>query len=229
MNEAKAVAGTLSKIMTLADGTWRLQIDLHEKPPFDLLEVHQELAISRLHIPTDGTGVQNGPYSGMARELYRTGFFNRPAIWAAIGTTLNEGDPEKAFRQRLSEEKCWLKDSRCEGDVVCAHVSLTETTTRGERVGAHGTATKARFSAVPLCDWHHRKQHEKGYKHFDTLDSWRKARLQYVSDWAADALKAWLGFDHWYNCPPGDLAAWAAEQGPDIFGMLPTVIRQEFS
>jgi hypothetical protein len=221
---AVAIGGTIARIQTLADGTWRLIIDCHEKPPSDLLEVHCGVAVSRMRTQSETSG--NGEYSGLARELHASGFFLRPAIWLAIGSTLCDSDPEKWFREFIHTKPCWAADRSCAGDVVCAHVSLTEADERGELLGAHGTGIKARFSAVPLCDHHHTLQHNKGWTHIAPLEDWRRARIRYVSEWAALALKGWLNADHWYNVDPADLATWADEQGGEILAMLPASYRQ---
>ena len=159
---------------------------------------------------------QEHPYGEEARKLKLSDFFRCPEVWKAIGM---DGE----FLAWVEKQSCCAMEvdpkepAYCEGDVVAAHV-------RRIASGA-GTALKPPFSAVPMCDRHHKMQHQKGESAVGGKEYLDEQRIKFISDWAWQALKTKLGvYDHWYQVPPIVLLEWAQKR--DVDRLLPHVYRE---
>jgi len=176
-------------------------------PPW-LLEDKSPVALARLM----SNSVNNRAiYGDEARTLRQSPFFRSPAVWVAISPT---GD--NTYKMWLWQQKCLFHGQMCSGDIIAAHVSITETIA-GVQHGAHGTGIKAHWSMVPLCNFHHQKQHNEGYSALANKGYWMKMRLQYVEQWAWEALRGILGYDSWAEVEPADLSAWANARGVEQY------------
>ena len=88
-----------------------------------------------------------------------------------------------AFLQWLRGRECAVSNANCDGRMEAAHVDF---------MGAKGMGTKTEDrNAIPLCTFHHRQQHTRGWQTFQK-DHGIKA------DTLADAYwKAWPGRAKW--------------------------------
>lgn len=164
----------------------------------------------------DETAAPEPKYGHYARVLRTHGAFLRnPKVWAAIGT-------DAAYLDWLKYQKCthcgWVPHWEMEHYVPCdpAHV-------RRVADGA-GTSRKPEYSAIPLCHKCHEEQHRIGESYLGGKEAVDKLRIQHVQDWAWQALKEHLGWDHWSMVPPSALVAWAEEHG--LVECLPDVYRE---
>lgn len=164
------------------------------------------------------------PYGKLASELYRVGFFFNPKVLKAIGT-------DAEYLEWIEKLPCCAPEGeitwgavldtdaiRHSGDIVAAHV-------RRIANGA-GAAIKPPYSAIPLCDAHHKLQHQKGESVFPGGKDWfDKQRAKYVQEWASHYLADHLGFKSMGHIHPELLRAWATAN--DIG--LPFCYAQEFT
>lgn len=155
-------------------------------------------------------------YGDEARQLAQSSFFRRPEVWAAVGSDLT-------FQAWVISQPCiicgdgdWVNGERyCEP----AHV---------RRSDESGTAFKADYACVPMCNAHHigiQHQHgetqayrtylmnKKGHEQLVTLpqakDWFDKKRIETVFQWCWETIKAELGYDSWAEVPPPKLLLWA--------------------
>lgn len=155
-------------------------------------------------------------YGDEARQLAQSSFFRRPEVWAAVGSDLT-------FQAWVISQPCiicgdgdWVNGERyCEP----AHV---------RRSDESGTAFKADYACVPMCNAHHigiQHQHgetqayrtylmnKKGHEQLVTLpqakDWFDKKRIETVFQWCWETVKAELGYDSWAEVPPPELFRWA--------------------
>lgn len=137
-------------------------------------------------------------YGQAARFLHQCDFWYRPAVWRAIGT-------DEEFLAWIRKQECAMSggDTACSGDVVAAHV-------RRIADGA-GTGIKPEYSAIPLCDGHHRAQHQHGESELGGKEQFDRARIYWLKKWCWETLKQTLGYDHWNEVPPPKLMEWAVE------------------
>ncbi len=210
-----AIYGLIARFQTLAGGSFRVWLDLPETvAPEDLPWLSrrgQAVGIA----PLGDTAQSHGQarYGAFARDLRLSGFTRAPAVWAATGS-------DTEFLAWVKDQPCacrFMAAPVCGGDVVAAHV-------RRVADGA-GAGLKPPYSAIPLCDTHHRLQHQKGESALggkERLDEWR---IAYLSDWVWETLKKRLGYEHWSQVPPNVLLEWAQEH--DVVRYLPEIYRSE--
>lgn len=120
-------------------------------------------------------GMPEKPFGKQAADLYRVGFFFNPIVMAAVGT-------DQDYLDWLKTQPCCVRgimiaDKAHDGDIVPAHV-------RRIAAGA-GTAIKPSHSAVPLCDGHHKLQHQHGESELGGKDWFDHQRARHLSRWMA--------------------------------------------
>lgn len=156
---------------------------------------------------------QAHPYGQYARKLRLSGFQFAPAVWAAVGT-------DAEYLAWLRGQPCAVRDpyyGPCEGDVVAAHV-------RRIANGA-GMGTKPKdFSAIPLCFGHHHQQHQQGESGIGGKDWCDAQRMDHVSRWAWERLRAALGVESIGDASPAAVRAWAERSG--VAHLLPREYRE---
>lgn len=125
----------------------------------------------------------NGPHGDFYQILWKSGWFYNPAVWRAVGT-------DEQFLAWLRTQPCACAKSLtgsidCGGDVVAAHV-------RRVANGA-GTGIKPQYSAIPMCDAHHRWQHQHGETPFGGPEWFDKQRGEHLVRWVKSCLYERLG------------------------------------
>ena len=234
-----ALAGTIARFSSLADGTIRYVIDV--SPADDRHEFHQpHAAVALALLSGPGTNAEQSPpaipgrhggpsspaaspdpnpYGSQARALRLSGFARAPKVWEALGT-------DESFLSWLRMQPCAAPDmmvkggsvpTPCVGDVVAAHV-------RRIANGA-GTGIKPPYSAVPLCARHHHDQHNGGESEIAPKEVWDAARMRYVETWAWQQLRERMRVQSMAECPPERLRAWAENVG--VSHLLPREYRDE--
>jgi hypothetical protein len=164
-------------------------------------------------VSSPGPPAPRHPYGHLARLLFRAGFFLAPDVCRAVGT-------DAGFLTWVRDQPCMVAGmdgvGACSGDVVAAHV-------RRIANGA-GTGRKPEFSALPLCDGHHRQQHQHGESIFGDREWWDRRRADYLTTWARRNLEAMLGVESIGDVPPATLLAWAQRAG--VAHLLPREYRE---
>ena len=215
--DAKAAFfGTSVGSRTMADGTLRVQIDISPSDAVSAFTAFgapgSAVALARL---TDASAVEHerpkhgrGEYGEVAKNLKLSGFFRSPAVWQAVGS-------DEEYLAWIKRQPCAVTgqysgyDDAGEGYSIPAHV---------RRVGnGSGTAVKPPYSAIPLTDALHKKQHQHGETSIMPQEEWDKKRIQYVSKWAWNTLKAELGFESWSEIAPQTMYNWCKRKGVDKY------------
>ena len=177
-----------------------------------------------------------GQYGHEAYQLRASGFFRMPVVWREIGSDdeyldwlesqpcaaralniptaapfiMRTIDGSEISAHRPADEKF-----HCDGDVVAAHV-------RRISAGA-GIGIKPLYSAIPLCDYHHKLQHNHGESVLGGKEWFDRQFITHVEQWAWQTLKLDLGSKHWRDIEPRLLYQWAAARG--IADHLPPAYR----
>lgn len=214
-----AILFTYRKSRTLADGSLRLEIDVEPKDAQAAFALFHEPgasgAIVRLtdeaaQRASNQDAVAAAPYGDHAKALRLSAFFRNPDVWRAVGT-------DTEFLDWLKTQACAArKHAGCAGQVVPAHV-------RRVANGA-GTAHKPPYSAIALCDSHHRIQHQHGESALGGKEWFDRQRIEHLQRWCWESLKAQLGYEHWSDLPPIHLYEWA--QLHDLERYLPSCYRE---
>lgn len=140
------------------------------------------------------------PFGKQASELYKAGFFFNPHVMAAVGS-------DQQYLEWLKTQPCCVNGPviRTEipghthfGDVVPAHV-------RRIAAGA-GTSLKPEFSAVPMCDMHHKMQHQHGESVVGGKTFLDNQRARHLSRWMAQRVFNTASMGH---VNPGEVTVWA--------------------
>jgi hypothetical protein len=149
--------------------------------------------------PAGGQPVRHG---AAAESLRLSGFCRRQEVWRALGT-------DAEFLEWIRTQPCAAPGmgarSPCSGDVVAAHV-------RRIADGA-GTGIKPEYSAIPLCDAHHRAQHQHGESRIAPREVWEDVRMRTVESWAWDRLRSVMGVSSMADADPADVRRWAESHG----------------
>lgn len=155
-----------------------------------------------------------GPFGLQAKALrLHMDWMGNPKVWAAFGS-------DAEYRDWIVTVGCIASQqmlAACSGDVVAAHV-------RRIANGA-GVAIKPQFSCVPLCDYHHKVQHQNGESWFDAAHpdggkAWfDKKRMDLVHAWLWESMRLQMGVSSMSECEPSDLFAFATVH--DIAQYLP--------
>lgn len=197
----------------LVDGTLRVQIDITPQWKKAFLELFPDIdsdgalapltreAAMEIYGP-NGTGKPS--FKQEAEILYKSDFFRTPEVWKAVGS-------DAEYRAWVERQDCLVQTSaaattvaRCEGDVVAAHVRRI--------VDGAGTGIKPEYACVPLCDHHHRLQHQHGESAIGGKEYLNRMRIKYVHRWCWERTKELLGIAHWNEAAPVILKAWAVER-----------------
>lgn len=121
----------------------------------------------------------DAPASGKAMwagELYRAGWFLNPRVLAAFGSDLE-------FLAWVKTQPCAIasiKAAPCSGDIVAAHVRRVS--------NGSGTGTKPQYSAIPLCDGHHKLQHQHGESVIGGNEAIDSRRAHHLAEWIKSCL-----------------------------------------
>jgi hypothetical protein len=227
---------TLLKWKTMADGSWRAEIDFGDLGGAPKIMPRERVAVALLGPIINGEAGDppagnppspppeqdigsrrpdvsrpRHPYGASARELKLSGFCRSPDVWRAVGT-------DEEFLRWVRTQPCAARRfGPCEGDVVAAHV-------RRIANGAGMGVKPKDFSAIPLCHRHHMLQHQHGEERLAPKAQWDEWRIQYVEQWAWESLRSLLGYESMGDVPPAVLHAWAETHGLDRY--LPLAYRQ---
>lgn len=242
-----AVMGNVVKHRSMADGTIRLEVDLHtpddrtyELAMTRIARVGSPLALARMSDEAaaneQAQGVQRQDaeerpdYGQWIATLYRQGTLKAPPVVRALG-----GD---------SLYQAWCRQQPC---AVCGGYNYDPDTGIQQNEYGHvrrannaGTAYKPGYSGVPLCHEHHYLQHNHGElaAYVETLGDPEAAKTatpaqakewfdreaaQHLERWAHEELRAVFGVDHLKEVSPQELLAWFAEH--DLVAFLPQAFR----
>lgn len=213
----------------MADGTLRLTVDI---PPYDAQDAFRlfgapdtpvglarltndaakELMQDQLVKETTAQAPKAGtekPYGKYATQLYAGNFFRNRRVLEAIGTDAQYLDWLK------TRQCCVRKMGGCFGDIVPAHV-------RRVANGA-GTGVKPEYSAVPMCDAHHKLQHQKGESAVGSKELMDDKRWYYLIEWAKTRLANSFGQESMGWVRPEALVEWAIGNG--VEDLLPEAYR----
>ncbi len=220
-DEAAAISGVTHGLKTLVDDSVNLTINippryatecmkLFGKRGIDIalaaLTIDAGLAIARAEI---SGGVTEKQFGDQARKLKQSGFFRSPDVWCYVGK-------DDEFLTWLRGEKCASENHDCLGDIVPAHVRRV--------ANGSGTGIKPMYSAIALCDAHHKKQHQLGESAIGPEAWWSTKRIQAIENWCWFKLKTDLGYGSWAEVPPAALAQWAEQRELETY--LPTCYKE---
>lgn len=206
-----AIQATVSKFMSLADGTLRIQIDVHQKDTDGALillcAVGRQVGVAALTEELTATDIANHPPDSegfrkaqeeliapivdkaqeildkgtedecdnnagkLIQKFYQNGFFHATPVLQALG-------PDSTFLQWCrGQPRCYSCDAEDSerNPIQAAHY-------RKVAAGA-GTGIKPEYSALPLCQKCHLKQHNEGYSAVAPPATWEK--------WASGARHQW--------------------------------------
>lgn len=144
---------------------------------------------------------KKGPYGKAAEILWKSGFFRMPAVWKAVGT-------DEEYAAWVRRQDCCIKSEPHGGDVVAAHVERINT--------GSGKGIKSAYAVIPVCDSHHRRQHQNGESAVGGKEFYDAQRIRYVHRWCWEMVAQKLGYSGISWIPPEELVLWAAERGVGI-------------
>jgi hypothetical protein len=215
MNDVAAIAGSLAAYKTLADGTLRITVDLPETETRHFHElfpaVHCEVAVAPMR-PTQLAASQTtkGQYGEQAKALRLSAFFTYVDVWKATGS-------DAAFLEFVRKQKCAARSGiPCSGPIQAAHV--------WRQKDGFGKGIKGDYAAIPLCDGHHRAQHNSGEDAIGGRAYMEQARHETVVDWIWATIKADIGVESMADAEPAMVRAWAQDHGVERY--LPPVYRE---
>jgi len=136
---------------------------------------------------------EKGPFGKEAAKLYRSGFARCPDVWAAVGT-------DEDYLDWCRQQPC-CADGSHSGPVVAAHVRRVS--------NGSGMGFKPAYSAIPLCDQHHREQHQHGESAIGGKEWVDRQRIDHLQRWAWERLAGGFGVDSMTKVVPADFIAWA--------------------
>ena len=241
-----ALQATVTKFFSLADGTLRLQVDIHHRDSHEALtllcEVGAQVAVARLveeqaeqqrydSVTTTGSGRQvdeeptpaagKDPVTGtIMAHFYRTGFFQSPKVLKTLGL-------DAEFLQWLRTQVCWhcsKQDSSAADDggpqvfyVQAAHV---------RRIAAgSGTSRKPPYSAIPLCSTCHGIQHAVGESGLAPSEWWELQAAKAREEWGHMKLREVFATDSIsVNVASDDLWTWL--RANDLLNYVPAKVRR---
>lgn len=218
-----AVQATVSKFMSLADGTLRLQVDVHQtdsKVALELLcEVGQTVAVAALADSDAGEVEEVAAYQEnecdnsagkLMQALYRGGWFHAPKVLAALG---KDAGYLQWVRQQERCQQCNNPGTE-EAPIQAAHY---------RKVGSGaGTGVKPPFSAVSLCSTCHATQHAKGYSALAPVGVWEAWVASTKAGWGHQRMRDIFETESMTAVPAQYVVEWALEHE------LNALIPQEF-
>lgn len=189
--EPAALIVTRRPAKEMADGTLRVQIDVEPNDRRRFLDLFPDNGDPIAVVALEPDAVRNhqqqhafaqpkpkGEFGGFAQWLVQSGFFRRLDIWKACGS-------DAEFLEWVKTQPCAHKDRDCAGDIVAAHV-------RRIQDGA-GTGIKPEYAAIPLCDAHHKQQHQHGESALGGTGWFDRMRVKTVETWARERIKFLVG------------------------------------
>lgn len=219
IEEYAVLQGSFNKLVTMADGTVRVTLDLDcnltdaAKLGF---ERGMPVAIARI---TGQAALQDTrrreqrdekpTYGNYARKLKLSGFFRSPLVWRALGSD--------------DEYLEWLRDQLC---AYCGWEPHWEMDTFVRCEAAHrrrannsGTAHKPEFDAIALCRKCHHLQHQEGESALGGKEWFDRQRIKHVETWAWVRMRDLFKVESMREVPPESLGQWAAAN--DLTHLLP--------
>lgn len=245
-----AIQATVARFQSLADGTLRLIVDVHqvdtEKALMGLARVGQLVGIAGIRddVQVDplarcpGCGCPEGELheegcpvleedraklaKGLKAKAKTKGPYGKPASYLFV----NGFFLAPAVCKALGKDREYLDSLRKHN---CAHCNLDEPSepahvrTVGKGAGA---SIKPPYSAIPLCHECHTKQHASGYNGGLGRDmAWAVAKsARYLQDWGHERLKRALNADSLSDVNPAVLRVWAVEN--ELNAYLPDAYRK---
>ena len=216
MDKPAALLAYTGTYKSMADGTLRMQVDFQPADATNAVAMFGSIGTSvgvavvdmsaQESAPAVATTSQEEEFGKKSELLFKSGFFASKDIWPLCGTD--------------DEYLAWLRKQNCavtggagfDADpVVAAHVRRVSS--------GSGVGIKPQYSAIPLLQSLHLKQHQHGESAVMSQADWDRAAYIYVTRWAAEALKKKLGFDSWKNIPP--VVLWAFCLGAGVTRYLP--------
>jgi hypothetical protein len=215
-----AIQATVSKFMSLADGTLRLQVDIHQTDTAAALsllcEVGRTVAVAALQdVEPDELTAEGGPMQPMGayqenecdnnagklmQALYRGGWFHAPKVLQALGK-------DAMFLQWCrGQAACWHCDGRgleADNPIVAAHY-------RKVAAGA-GTGIKPPYSAIPLCKLCHDEQHAQGCNVIAPAHWWEEKVAKARQDWGHERMRSIFETTSMTAVPAKYVVEWALE------------------
>ena len=209
MSEGEAIQFAYVASRTMADGSLRITVEIEPRDAVRAFSMFNDPGVPGAMVrlqreAAQKAGQEKPAFGNDAKVLRQSGFFRTKSVWQCIGS------PDD-YRRWVHTQPCIASGSGCHGDVVAAHV-------RRIKDGA-GMGIKPDYAEVPLCDRHHRFQHQQGESAVMAPEEFDRQRIQHVEQWAWETLKAALGYNSWAEVPPPVLREWAAEHG--LEGVVP--------
>ena len=221
-----ATQGTVSKFQSLADGTLRLQVDIHQTDTAQALEllceVGRTVAIAALQDaePEIEWNKEELAYvdnecdnsaGKLMQALYRGGWFHAPKVLEALGK-------DAEFLQWVrKQDVCWCcnhipGDDLNQPAIQAAHY-------RKVASGA-GTAVKPPYSAIPLCSRCHGRQHQHGYSVLGTTDWWEEKVAKARQKWGHERMRGLFRTESMTAVPAQHVVEWALEN--ELQALIPS-------
>lgn len=246
-----AIQGTITKFLSLADGTLRLQVDVHhrhEREALGLLcEVGATVAVARLveeqtdqqrydSVTTTGSGRQvdaedvEGPPPDRVEKDPVVGtilsHFYRTGFFQSP-KVLNALGSDTEFLQWLRLEVCWhcgKQDSSGSDDGGPQVFFVQAAHVRRINKGA-GTSVKPAFSAIPLCSTCHGIQHAVGESGLAPSEWWESNAAKAREEWGHMKLREAFATDS-ISANVGADELWAWLRTNDLLNYVPAKVRR---
>lgn len=215
-----AVQATVTKFLSLADGTLRLQVDVHHRDTSKALDVLCQVgapvALARLvdGLPEGRTADEERATSeGREPEAAKRRATDHPVVGAAepAGRDALTGKILASFYrsgfwqapkvlEALGPD--WEFLDWCRNQPACWHcgtmgspdLSIVPAHVRRVAAGA-GTSTKPKYSAIPLCNTCHAIQHTVGESGLAPSEWWESNAAKAREEWGHMKLRAKFGTD----------------------------------
>lgn len=241
-----AIQATVTKFLSLADGTLRLQVDVHHGDTSTALgllcEVGTTVAVARLveeqadqerydSVTVTGSGRQvdeepeaptrqKDPLTGtIMAHFYKSGFFHSPKVLKALGH-------DSEFLQFLRYQVCWhcsKQDMTVDAEGV-EHFYCQAAHVRRIAAGS-GTSRKPPYSAIPLCSTCHGIQHAVGESGIAPSEWWEEKAAKAREEWGHMRLREAFATDSIsVNVDVDDLWTWLRTN--DLLNYVPAKVRR---
>ena len=135
--------------------------------------------------------------------LYKSGWWRCPDVWPLLGT-------DAEYQAWCRAQPCVAPDHStvCAGDIVAAHV-------RRISLGA-GTGIKPQYATIPLCDKHHKEQHQHGEDAIGGKEYVDRALEQHRTEWLRQSIREMFAVESCSQIEPGRFGRWVAEQADGL-------------
>lgn len=247
-----AIQGTISKFSSLADGTIRLQVDVHHRyasEALDLLcEVGATVAVARLveeqteqqrydSVTTTGSGrqVDEEPLPTKGKH---SGIFKDPLTGTIMAHFYKSGffqSPkvlrvlglDAEFLQWLRLQVCWncSKQDSSAGDDGGPQVFFVQAAHVRRVAAGSGTSRKPPYSAIPLCSTCHDIQHAVGESGIAPSEWWESNAAKAREEWGHMKLREVFATDSIsVNVRADELWTWLRSK--DLLNYVPAKVRR---